>query len=175
MESFRIHWSQIPRDAAGRHATEGSELFALWPSPVNDDVCFRKAGFTEFGDGDESWDSQATEMLTRLLAELSTFGQPRLVSQPVMRYQPWYRRLFAAPEPYKLRQQIELPIQWDSLPECTIAFGKSGVSLYTGSGHHIFWIVFPSTEATAFPSLVGRVSGQHPSVRTDLRWEHLLR
>jgi hypothetical protein len=174
MQQFTVHWSQVGGDAARRYASEGSMLFALWPSPVNHDVCFGEAGFTAFADGDETWDAHANGLLTRLLAELSSYGQPHLVSKPAERHRPWYRRPFSTPESFDLREQIELPIQWDELPDCVVAFGESGVSLRTGSGHHIFWIVLPQREGSAFASMVDRVAASHPVVRTELRWESLV-
>jgi len=174
MQQFTVHYSQVGGDVARRYASEGSLLFALWPSPVNHDVCFREAGFTDFADGDETWDAHADGLLTRLLAELSSYGQPHLVSKVAERHQPWYRRPFSTPESFDLREQIELPIQWDELPDCVVAFGESGVSLRTGSGHHIFWIVLPQREGSAFASMVDRVAASHPVVRTELRWESLV-
>jgi len=173
MQPFSVHWSQISGEAARRHAAEGLALFALWPSPVSDDACFREAGFTDFGDGDENWDAHAAGLLTRLMAELSSHGVPRLASKPVEGHQPWYRRPFAKPEVRDLRQQIELPMQWDELPDCVVLFGESGTSLRTGSGHHLFWIVLPERDAPAFAELARRVAGPHPVLRTELRWECL--
>jgi len=54
MQPFTVHWAPILHEIARHRVAKGFELFALWPSPVNDDVCFREAGFTEFGDSDES-------------------------------------------------------------------------------------------------------------------------
>ncbi len=168
MQPFTIHWSQVPGPA------DRGALFALWPSPVNPDVCFREAGFTDFGDGDESWDADADGLLTRLLEVLSSYGAPCLISRPAERQKTWYRRLFTKAEVFDLRQQIELPIESDEVPDCIVSFGESRVSLRTGSGHHIFWITLPHLESASFPSLVGRVAASHPTARTELRWECLM-
>lgn len=168
MQPFTIHWSPVP------NITDGIKLFALWPSPMNDDVCFREAGFTDFGDADESWDANAAGLLTRLLDALSNYGPPRLMSEPAVKYQPWYRRWFTKLEVFDLRRQIELPILWDQLPDCIVAFGESGVSLRTGNGHHIFWIILPQSAAPSFPALASRLAASHPIARTELRWEGLV-
>jgi hypothetical protein len=167
MQHFTIHWSPVPG------AAPGMELFALWPSPVNDDVCFREAGFTDFGDGDENWEKDADGMVTRLLEQLSCYGPAHLVSAPVERHQPWYRRPFGKPEVYDLREQIDLPMQWDELPNCIVAFGEVGATLRTGSGHHIFWITLPHADAKAFPRIVEQVAASYPIIRTELKWECL--
>lgn len=168
MKPFTIHWSQVP------HGEDGAARFAIWPAPVNPDVCFEKAGFADFGDGDENWDLNANQLLTNLLEELCVHGSPQLSSPPVKKHQSWYRRFFTEAEVYGLREQIELPIQWDSLPDCIVLFGESGVSLRTGSGHHIFWITLLNETAATFAVLVERIAYPHPTVRTDLKWDFLV-
>ena len=168
MPPFTVHWSPVSSDPAN-----GSQLFALWPAPVNPDVCFSKAGFTDFADADELWERNADELLTRLLSELEKFGAPILVSEPLSKSPSWYRRPFAKPEKLDLRKQIGLPILWDQLPDCLIKFGESGVSLRTGNGHHLFWIEMPENEAASFQQIVARVAGRHPVVLSHLKWEHL--
>lgn len=168
MQTFTVHWSRVPRSA------EDTVLFAIWPSPVNPDVCFRQAGFTDFGDADASWDADADGLLTGLLDVLSSYGAPCLKTKPAERPLPWYRRPFARPKAFNLRQQIELPLHWDSMPDCIVTFGEAGVSLRTGSGHHIFWITMPHSQASSFPNLVRRVAASHPIAQTDLKWECLV-
>ncbi len=162
MSAFTVHWSPV---------SSGPPLFALWPAPVNPDVCFSEAGFNDFGDADESWDRNADELLTRLLAELEKFGAPNLVSAPLSKSPPWYQRPFAKRGKIELLEQIGLPIQWDQLPDCLVKFGE--ISLRTGNGHHLFWIEMPESEAASFEQIVARVAGRHPVVLTHLKWEHL--
>jgi hypothetical protein len=168
MQSFAIHWSRVSKPQ------NDEVLFALWPSPVNPDVCFQKAGFTDFDDGDESWDANAGDLLTRLLEVLNGYGVPQQTSTPAEKHLPWYRRPFSKREVLGFRQQIEFPLRWDNMPDCVVKFGSSGVSLRTGRGHYIFWITMPDSEAAHFPSVVARVAASHPIVQTDLKWEHLL-
>lgn len=188
--TFVVHWSLVTGVAAAAETAAGQVLVALWPSPVNDDVCFRAAGFERFGDADAAWDAEAEALLARLLDELGTYGPPRLVSEPLRATGPWwYRRLFGnadAPPPLTLIEQLTLPIQWDSLPPCIVAFGEPGdpaapdvttttpaAVLSAGSGHHLFWLTLPAHAVSTIPELVGRVAGPHPVVQTALRWEHL--
>jgi hypothetical protein len=167
MQTFTVHWSPVPG------AEEGKALFALWPSPVDHDACFREAGFTDLGDTDEYWDANADGLLTCLLEALSRYGSSHLMSKPVEKYQSWYTRLFSKGEVFDLRGQILLPIQRDELPDCVVGFGESDVSLRTGGGHHLFWITMPNSEAASFPKLVQQVAASHPVARTELRWECL--
>ena len=164
---FTVHWSPVSRDS------DGATLFALWPAPVNHDVCFRNTGFTDFGDANEAWDADAEGLLNRLLKEMSTYGEPRLASAAMVQARSWFRSLFRKPTALSLLDQITLPIQWDHLPDCVVEFGESGVSLRTGRGHHIFWIRIPSESNGAFHVLVQKVAGFHPLFQTELRWEAL--
>lgn len=174
MPHLTLHWSPIPADLAQKHVEDGLSLFALWPAPVNPDVCFEAAGFTDFGDNDNAWDIEADALLDRLLAALSRYGAARLVSEPLRPTLPWYRRLFSRAEALPLRQQIELPLAWDSLPDCLVAFGDQGVTLRTGKGHHLFWLALPATAAGDVPLMLEGVRGDLSLAKTSLKWEHLL-
>ena len=165
---FTVHWSPVSR------AENGAELFALWPAPMNDDVCFRAAGFTDFDDADYSWDANADAVLDRLLGILSHYGQPALISKPAERAQSWLQSLFRKAEVFGMREQIVVPMNWDGLPDCVVAFGSSGITLRTGKGHHIFWITVPAECAMKFSDVAQQVAGSHPLLRTDLRWDRLL-
>jgi hypothetical protein len=164
--AFTIHWSPIPR------AADGMVLFALWPSPMKINVCFQEAGFTDFGWADEYWNADAENMLIRLLEALGNYGQPRLISAPLEQSRPWYCRLFSRAKFLDdFRQQIELPMHWDDVQDCVVAFGKSGALLRTSDGIHVFWITLPQAQASSFSDLVGDVAAWHPAIHTTLNWE----
>ena len=169
MQKFTVHWSQASDNYLG-----GNVLFALWPSPMTADVCFQEAGFTDFGDGDEQWETHANELLSRLLDELGKFGAPNLTSEPVERQQSLFERLFKKTEPLSLRDQIKVQTVYDEFPDCVVAFGESGVTLRTGNGHHVFWVSMPHVNAAQFTEILGKISGEHPLIRTDLKWNCLL-
>jgi hypothetical protein len=166
MQKFTVHWSQV--------SDGGLPVFALWPSPMTADTCFREAGFTDFGDGDEQWDIDAAGLLSRLLDELCRFGAARLTSEPVEKHQSLFQRLLCRPEPLSLREQIEVRTVYDEFPDCVVTFGESAVTLRTGGGHHIFWISLPRTEIAWLTAALPRIAGEHPLVRTDLKWDCLL-
>lgn len=168
MPSFTVHWSPVP------HPDGATHLFALWPAPVNDDACFRAAGFTDFGDADDFWDREAELLLGRLIHELRAFGEPSLRSEPLSKPLPWYRRLFSRPPALPLPEQIGWPMHWDNLPDCLVDFGTSGASLRTGQGHEIYWIKLPKAKASSFETIALRLAADHPLVRTELQWSCLL-
>jgi hypothetical protein len=170
---FTLHWSPVTAvtlpDAS--YAPEGYCLVALWPSPVNPDACFEEAGFRDFGDNDAVWDENAGILLQRLLPELSHWGEARLLSQPLMTVAPWYLRPFRQSRPLALVEQVELPMQWDSLPRCHVAFGDRGVALHAGDGHCLYWLTLP---VGALDGFIRNVAGGWPVVSTALKWEALL-
>jgi hypothetical protein len=174
VKSFAIHWSPVPTPRATSNLPSGFRLLALWPSPVNHDACFRDAGFTEFADNDADWSIRADALLDRLLAELARHGEPRLVSEPIRGAQPWLLRPFRRSPVVDLQRQITLPIQWDSLPDCVVAFGGQGATLRAGNGHHLFWLTLPAGEALDDQDLMRRIAGDEPCFQTSLRWEFLL-
>lgn len=141
--------------------------------PVNHDVCFEHAGFTLFGDNDADWDEAAVELLERLLAELSRYGDPKLVSMPLRDDPPWYLRPFRASLELPLLNQALLPMRMDSLPQFHAEFGKSSAALRTGSGHFLLWVTLPDADLRAF-EFVKAVAEPWPIHETELRWAILL-
>jgi hypothetical protein len=174
MTPFSIHGSVVQHAPAAAALSSGLHLVALWPSPVEHDLCFRDAGFTEFGDNDDAWSERADAFLDRLLTELTTFGQPRLLSKPIESAGRTLLHPFRSSRVVDLREQITLPIAWDSLPECIVAFGGEGVTLRTGQGHHLFWITLRAGGPLDIEAFMHRVAGNEPFFQTTLRWECLL-
>jgi len=174
MSSFTVHWFPIPAAVAGSEA--GNALFALWPAPVNPDVCFEAAGFTDFGDADDAWERHADGLLERLIAELSVYGQPRLVSAPLRTRPGVARRLLGDEgETLPLGEQIQAPMHHDSLPDAVVAFGSRGVALRAGGGHVLYWITLPDSEVDRFIAWVlPRLADGAPLHETALEWRHLL-
>jgi hypothetical protein len=175
MSVFRIHWSTVDPRLTPRLAHGDGRLVPVWPAPVNDDACFRAAGFTDFADADEAWDREADRFLQRLVDELSRFGPPR-IRQAAEPRRSWWQRLFGArSRAPDMLETIRAPADWDHLPDTVVEFGASPVTLRTGGGHLLLWLTIPDSEMDAFvtDTLPG-IAAPHPLVRTDLAWEHLL-
>lgn len=171
MSAFTLHWSIL--DPAQRGATLGAGLqpLAIWPSPVNPDTCFAAAGWTEFGDQDAAWEADATAFQIRLLAALEAqFGTPRLLNPPLRAPRKWWSRQPAPP--LALAEQVSLPMAWDHLPDCELAFGSAGVSLRTGNGHHLYWLTLPLAVDPA--AWLSAVADDLPLRRGEMRWAGLL-
>jgi len=174
-EGFTLHWSRVPDEAAAAHVAPGMALLALWPAPVNADVCFHAAGFTDFADADEAWETRAEALAAALLRELAAYGEPRLLGEP-LRTRPGLaaRVAGARPRELPLHEQLRAPAYHDSLPDAVVAFGPE-VWLRTGRGHELYWITLPAAEADAFAArALPRLAGDAPLHRTDLHWAPLL-
>jgi len=170
---FQIHWSLISSEQAGELASPDTRLLALWPAPVNHDVCFESAGFTQFADNDEAWDRSAETLLRKVMEALACFGPGTLLSQPLQDRPPWYLRLFRPARDLPLQQQALLPMQCDSLPPFRASFGDAGAALQTGDGHFLLWIHLP--DAGPDPSeFIAKVSRPWTILETSLRWSALL-
>ena len=171
--TFQIHWCIVPPDEAAGLVSTRVRLLALWPAPVNPDLCFETAGFTLFGDNDEDWDHAAEELLQRVIERLCRFGAVKLLSRPLLNSPPWYLRPFRAERELTLHEQALLPMQYDSLPAFHALFGDGGVALRTGDGHFLLWIGLPEEESEA-SEFVGDVAGPWPMFETPLRCQALL-
>jgi hypothetical protein len=171
--AFQIHWSLVPQDETTALVAPNCRLLAIWPAPVNHDACFRQAGFTQFGDNDAEWDQAAEGLLRRVLEKLGRYGDPKLESQPLRDNPPWYLRPFVAGRKLPLPQQALWPMQWDSLPDFHVRFGKKGAALRTGSGHFLLWVTLPDAGSEA-GRFVSEVAGPWPVLETRLRWAMLL-
>lgn len=171
--SFQIHWSLVaPNDAEGL-VSRDCRLLAIWPAPVNHDVCFEHAGFTLFGDNDADWDRAAEGLLERVLEKLRRYGDPNLVSTPLRDNPPWYLRPFRAGRQLPMLEQALLPMHLDDLPEYHARFGERGAALRTGSGHFLLWVALPDAEKQIL-EFVKEVAKPWPIHETELRWVILL-
>lgn len=173
-QRFHIHWSVVDEPAAAAYTQPNCDLIALWPAPVNHDVCFAEAGFANFGDNDQDWDLAAEGLLRRVISKLTAHGAANLMSQQLREHLPWYLRLFRSAEPLPLLEQVLQPIHWDSLTHCHITFGEQGAALRTGNGHFLLWLTMPRHEASSPSNFVNEVAGSTPVTRTELKWQALL-
>jgi len=171
--AFEVHWSTVPPDAGQGLASPACRLLAIWPAPVNHDTCFKEAGFTLFDDNGEAWHQAAEELLQRLIAALSRWGEARLASKPLREDPPWYLRPFRGGQELPLAQQALWPMLSDSLPSFRARFGQGGAALQAGNGHFLFWVSLPETGPDA-SGFVRGVAGSWPVVETGLRWSVLL-
>jgi len=170
---FQIHWALVPSDEAADLAPPGCRLLAIWPAPVNHDVCFEAAGFTLFGDNDEQWGYAAETLLQQVIEQLSRFGAVQQVNAPIKDEAAWYLRAFRTGREAPLLKQALWPMLEDSLPPFHARFGAEGASLRTGAGHFLLWITLPAC-GVAPCEFVQSVAAPWDIHETRLRWRNLL-
>lgn len=171
--AFQVHWCLLPREEAADLVPQDCRLLAIWPAPVNHDVCFKEAGFTLFGDNDADWDQAAERLLGRVFEILSRHGTPKLVSKPLRDNLPWYLRPFRAARELPLMEQALLPMRLDFLPQFHARFGENGAALSAGNGHFLFWVALPDAGEQAF-ELVREAAEPWEILETALHWATLI-
>lgn len=157
-------------------ALPGVQVHALWPAPVNPDVCFAEAGFHDFADADASRDAQADALLQRVLDTLAAhFGPAQLHSAPLRPARPWYRALFglSPPQPLPLWEQLAYPLHDDRCGAADIRFGSSRARVRGSGGHLLLWIDWPSQAPLDFRAFVHQVAAGAPVEQTELKWPAL--
>ncbi|MDD4963647.1 MAG: hypothetical protein PHI11_06990 [Gallionella sp.] len=167
--SFTLHWGMVSEQ-------HEQSLYALFPSPVNDDVCFAEAGHRDFqsDDADYSevyWDAQAALLHQRVWSALSALGVATLCSPPLYPVRPWWQ-FWQAPAPLSLIEQLELPMYEDSLPAARVRFG-SAVEIETGNGHQLYWIRLLPDCPVDFATLLTQLKGDWESKQVLLDWQKL--
>ena len=168
-----IHWGEV---AAGLHAFwEGpdTEVTAIWPGPVDHDECFRSAGFTDFEDSDDAWDSEFERLAHRLVTWLKRFGEPATAQREGVR-QAVIHYLSGKPGDSALVRRILAPAYDDREFEVIVNFGSPvAVRLCTGGGHEIFWLATRKQEAMDREDLLEFLAEGRDVSRTSLKWDLL--
>ncbi|MDD4911762.1 MAG: hypothetical protein PHP57_05655 [Sideroxydans sp.] len=171
--SFLINWGEV--HGSGEFPA-GWKRYALWPAPVNEDVCFAEAGFKHFKYEDEQWsephwDAQAEILQQRLLEVLATIGAPVLLSEPLLAKRA-LATLWKPREPLPLADQLRWPILDDSLPEVVLRFGDV-LELRTGGGHELYWIALSPDCPLSFDQLLAQLAVGWPVQQVQLDWGKL--
>lgn len=121
-------------------------LFALWPSPVNHDGCFEKAGFKEFADNYDGWDKDFEKITREFFMELKKMGKPLLISGEYPRlYRSFGEIIIDFLKGKKTnKDSIKCIIgatHDDINPPCVFSFGEPPKAiLRTADGHEIFFL-----------------------------------
>jgi hypothetical protein len=152
------------------------KIYAIFPSPVNDDVCFAAAGHRDFYSEDEHyseayWDEQAEVLHQKIWAVLSGLGQAVLCSPPL--YAPRSRlKFWQRPVPLPLIEQLALPMWQDHLPAARVRFGQA-VEIETGRGHCLYWLRLLPDCPRDFATLWVEITAAWTVQQVQLDWEKL--
>jgi hypothetical protein len=163
MDLHRLNWGEVT-EGRPPWATTSGRFFAIWPSPVDHDVCFEAAGVADLGDTDAEWDDAFCAMLERLLAKLEEVGQPRLTEGV---YPPTGIRTSRPVRDALLAASFD-----DNFRPCSVEFGAPArASVRTSDGHAILWLWIDSD--LRFESVLSEAAGTIPTCAATLNWSKL--
>ncbi len=173
VNSFSINWGTV---VDGGDFPAGWQVYALWPAPVNDDVCFKDAGYNDFQSDDENyseayWDAQAEILHQRLIRTLSDLGEPALLSKPLLGKRS-LSRFWKPGESLPLAEQLNWPACHDSLPLAVVRFGEVA-ELRMGNGHRLYWIGLSPESPLNFTGVLLAVAKGWPRRCVQLDWNRL--
>lgn len=171
--SFSINWGTVNESG---DFPPGWQVYALWPSPVNDDVCFKEAGYNDFQSEDENyseayWDEQASVLHQRLLDVLCELGKPVLLNKPLLK-QRSLANFWKSDEPLPLTEQLDFPICDDNLPFAKVRFAQVA-ELRTGKGHRLYWIGLSPESPLNFTGVLLAAAKGWPRRCVQLDWSKL--
>lgn len=181
-----IHWCQLPSDQRVSGISDDKTVFAIWPAPVDADACFAEAGFLDFADSDELWDSEWRSILHQTIASMSVVGTGIIV-QPISAIKEvrgclfgemLHRLLSRRPTHWELPDdaltQIELATSDDRYGRVIVQFGEPArATLVAGDGHPILWIGIAAGEVRTDAILVAAAAGR-PILQRNLKWNAIL-
>jgi len=157
-----LNWSLPSPGLVHWWGPAGGTLLAIWPSPINGDACFTKAGFTDFDDDDldEAWDADFENLTSSLVRRLSSFGTT------VLRY---------GSSVLQTDQTIEEALLETTgkdtqicVPPCIVDFGDPPrASLCTSDEHRIWWVKI-SDGLVGVEAFLQELAGLRPLVRRDI-------
>jgi len=162
MKILRLNWGELEEERPDWSPGSG-HLYAIWPSPVDHDVCFEAAGFEDFADSDGAWDDDFADLVQRLIHAL---GGARVAVLAAGEYpvDGWRRRR-------SLRDALIGAARDDGFGPCVVHFGEPATAaVRTSDGHPILWtwMAEPSIDR-----ILGAVAQGRPVKRMDMNWEKL--
>lgn len=164
-----IFWDRVSTAWQPTSLVSLRHVHAVWPSPVDADACFRNAGFTEFADTDDEWDSDWRTVVEAVITYLARFGHPAIREPivPVTESRLWDRLLGRASRHKEISlplvDQVVLATMDDQFPHAVVDFGEGhDVTLVAGDGHPVLWI-FSNPESDLSISGLGSQLGQNRS------------
>jgi hypothetical protein len=176
-----IHWHAVPQLA---WVPARGISFAIWPAPVNGDVCFSAAGFDDFGPNEDQWDEDFSRMNSALVDLLERVGgESHLLGNPGPLWPPTWgeslRRLITGEKPQDPTpaECLDAAAYDDRFPPCTVYFGDVPcAAVRTSDGHRLWqvWLDDALEPDGVMSELVAELAGDRAIFQTELAWRHLL-
>lgn len=175
----KIYWSEVELNAQQFDFFPTHSVYAIWPSPVDHDECFKKAGFMSFADTDEKWEAEFKEIIQELVCVLETCGK-LIVRSDIKaitnsgfkeRILIWLGRM----KPIGLLEKLFIVARDDQFGDCVVDFGSKEIAtLRIGSGHPILWLSLDSNKKNLLPKCLSAISKERPVEKMVLNWKHLV-
>jgi hypothetical protein len=141
---------------------EGWRLWALWPSPVDHDSCFEQAGFDDFADSDDEWNSGFALLVEDVVRVLGRLGVARLAEGEYPRGRPRET----------LGDALVAAARDDNFAPCVVVFGEPAQGLVrTSDGHPILWMALANGGAEEARHAIG---ARYALQTRSLKWDKLL-
>ena len=154
------------------------DLYAIWPGPIDSDVCFQNAGFNYFADTTDDWNKEYALLGSLIFNQLYRIG-PVSLARPQKPYKNRFERRFVRDVYSGLNSFPELemllisasddrygPVQCD--------FGSPAkASMIASDGHPIFWLKIDKHESHQFAEWVFSLAQYAPLQNKALNWSFL--
>ena len=169
-----IHWGVVPTGKDTPWAGPDTQVTAIWPGPMDHDECLSSAGFSDFKDSDDAWDSEFERLGHRLVTWLKRFGEP-VIPRPEGVRQAEVHVLSGKPGDSELIRRILAPAYDDRERDAIVTFGSPPAAVIrTGGSHEIFWLAVRKGETMDREDLLEFMSEGRAVSRTILKWELLI-
>ena len=162
MKISRLNWGEIKGERP-LWAPSAGQLYAIWPSPVDHDLCFESAGFADFGDSDSAWDDDFAQLVQWLVDALGEAGTAMLREgeYPVA----------GGRARHSIRDALIAAATDDNFSPCMVHFGEPPTSsVRTSDGHAILWTWMAEGEIGPVLDVVAK--GREVNQMT-MNWEKL--
>jgi hypothetical protein len=167
----RILWSSLGTSV---WSGQTGRLFAVWPAPVNHDVCFKAAGFDDFADSDEAWHMQFQSALDRAVASLSSHGAALVTRGEAAALGFIDRLLRKKATAARAAKRLGLAAYDDQFGTCCVQFGTPVRAIAcTTNGHPIVWIWLGDSVTDSWSATLHAFGQDRPVAEANLNWEHL--
>ncbi len=154
------------------------DIYAIWPGPIDDDVCFRNAGFNYFAGTSDEWDKEFAVLGSLLFNQLFRLG-PVHLAHPQKPYknrfekrfvQDFYKGLNSFPE----LEMLLVSASDDRYGPVQIDFGSPAkATVISSDGHPIFWLKINKNDSPPFAEWIYSMAQYAPLENKSLNWSFL--
>lgn len=170
-----VHWDELDAFMAPDLGVSGDGRFlVLWPSPVDHDTCFERAGFSGFADTNERWHADFSGLVGALCRFMAPAGRGRLAKGAYPRelgISSTVRRLLGlATTPTNAEDALVAAALDDRFDPCVVHFGTPAQAAIRASGGHPLLWTWTSRDTFETQDLLATLAGSFPLVNRSLDW-----